>query len=109
MTDSLEGYVEKINQWGIDRNITPEGGATAKAQMEKAAEEMIEWFIAYGENSPEDRVDAFGDILVCLIQAMRLSGVTMEYCLSIAWAEIKDRKGTMIKGKFVKEDLCKHR
>lgn len=37
-------------------------------------------------------------------------GTTPEACLQTAWDEIKDRKGCMIDGVFVKEaDLCKQR
>ena len=124
MNDSLETLVQKIGNWGVQRNITTLGGATPESQMHKCMEEVIEWFQAEhrleflcnnrGKLQHEcyesfeyaafyDGLDAFGDILVCLIQAMRLSNVSMQDCLSHAWEQIKDRKGTMVNGKFVKE------
>lgn len=124
MSDSLETLVQKIDNWGIQRNITALGGATPESQMYKCMEEVIEWFQAehtleflinnrgelqhecyesFEYEASNDGIDAFGDILVCLIQAMRLSNVSMQDCLAHAWNQIKDRKGTMVNGKFVKE------
>lgn len=113
-----QDFVNLINQWGIDRNITAEGGATVMAQMSKMMEEFAEFLGTWDslnytkyyrlneeqlEEHKEQLADDFGDILVCLIQAMRLAGITPEQALAKAWEDIKDRKGTMINGKFVKE------
>lgn len=137
----LEDYVTAINQWGLDRNITPEGGATVMAQMSKMTEEFAEFLATYSKleevcaahdcslerlrgvlnnytgsaDISEDwellhkLEDDFGDMLVCLIQAMRLANTDMRQCLSRAWhgtptePGIKNRKGRMVDGKFVKE------
>lgn len=114
MEPKLEDFVDLINQWGLDRNITPEGGATVMAQMSKMTEEFAEFLSHYDGWCDGDLVgdkeiwqekieDDFGDMLVCLIQAMRLAGTDMETCLAKAWEDIKDRKGRMVNGKFVKE------
>lgn len=140
MHDDANSLIASINQWGLDRNITAEGGATVMAQMSKMMEEFAEFLVTYNQleevcasydctledlrdrlisyqsddqrmmelNHEEiehfrDLTDDFGDMLVCLIQAIRLAGLTPEQCLSKAWEDIKDRKGTMINGKFVKE------
>jgi NTP pyrophosphatase (non-canonical NTP hydrolase) len=122
---------DAINQWGIDRNISAEGGATVLAQMSKMQEEFAEFLVTYDKAQQESASkaiyvileraelidesesnlldikaqleDDFGDMLVCLIQAMRLAGTDMETCLAKAWVDIKDRRGTMVNGKFVKE------
>ena len=103
MPSNIENLIDQIEDWGVARNITEDGGATSKSQMHKCMEELIEWFEASALEEAESQIDAFGDMLVCLIQAMRLSHVTMEECLRHAWEQIKDRKGTMMNGKFVKE------
>ena len=118
MEPKLEDFVDLINQWGIDRNITAEGGATVMAQMSKMMEEFAEFlgtwdslnYTKYYELSEEQLEehktqleDDFGDMLVCLIQAMRLAGTDMRTCLAKSWEDIKDRKGRMENGKFVKE------
>lgn len=127
----LDTYFDLISQWGIDRNITAEGGATVMAQMSKMTEEFAEFLgtwakvetcalevgdaldyvdtvveapqYAYERALKESIEDDFGDMLVCLIQAMRLAGTDMRTCLAKAWDDIKDRKGRMENGKFVKE------
>lgn len=161
---TVENLINLIYQWGIDRNITPKGGATATSQISKAAEELVELIIAINSHNLEGVKDGVGDFLVCLAQAYRIAGhdaalvalvienaqaeipekgkalelinaelinmvepayfehMKLESLLKImqllkscvytweikdglehAWNEIKDRKGTMIDGKFVKE------
>ena len=130
-----QDFVNLINQWGVDRNITAEGGATVMAQMSKMMEEFAEFLVTYNQleevcaahdctledlrlvleqyNGTADTSegwellhkleDDFGDILVCLIQAIRLARTKPEACLAKAWKDIRHRKGSMINGKFVKE------
>lgn len=105
---SVPELIRLINQWGIDRNITKEGGVSALKQVSKLLEEAGETVSALADESEgidatDDLRDAYGDMLVCIIQAVRLSGMTIQECLSAAYEEIKDRKGTMVNGKFVKE------
>ena len=45
-----------------------------------------------------------GDMLVVLINIMERNKITMEECLAVAYMDIKDRKGKMIDGIFVKEE-----
>lgn len=118
-----------IDDWGVARNITAEGGATALAQVSKLLEETAEcigtlnqmyimhvptmesmevWPSMTAEDYEYQKLrkqlaDDYGDMLVCIVQAVRLSGLTLEECLEKAWDDIKDRRGTMVAGKFVKE------
>jgi len=41
--------------------------------------------------------------MVVLINIMVRNNLTMEECLSVAYDDIKDRKGRMVDGIFVKE------
>lgn len=45
----------------------------------------------------------FAYALYCLIKISNEYGLTLESCVQAAWDEIKDRKGRMIDGVFVKE------
>ena len=47
--------------------------------------------------------DDVGDVMVCLIHVARLIDSDMGKCLSISYNDIKDRKGRMVDGVFVKE------
>ena len=42
-------------------------------------------------------------MMVVLINIMTSNGLSMEECLQVAYDDIKDRKGKMINGVFVKE------
>ena len=44
-----------------------------------------------------------GDMIVVLINIAERNNITIEDCLEQAWNDIKDRKGKMIDGIFVKE------
>lgn len=97
---TVAGLVEDIGKWAEARNITAQGGATSYTQIPKLIEEVNEFRDA--ETEEEAKLE-FGDILVVCIQIARLRGLDMVECLGLAYDKIKDRKGTMIDGRFVKE------
>lgn len=101
--DYVEDLVLQIQAWAIERNITTAGGATALSQMKKLREEVEELGEGLEEDDRTKVVDGVGDAMVVLIQICRLYGLTLEECLAHAYGEIKDRKGKMINGVFVKE------
>ena len=51
----------------------------------------------------KDIRDDIGDMMVVLINIMVRNKLTMKDCLEVAYNDIKDRKGKMIDGIFVKE------
>lgn len=95
--------IDNVFSWGIERNMTSAGGATALAQITKLKEEVGELEEALIGSNAEKIVDGIGDALVVLIQISRLSGYGLYDCLAHSWNEIKDRKGRMIAGIFVKQ------
>lgn len=97
----LKVLIDNVCTWGFERNITAEGGATALSQTKKMAEELQEFIDAKTE---KERIDALGDMFVVLIQMHRLAGYTLEHTLEAAWLEIKDRRGHMEKGVFIKDE-----
>lgn len=92
--------VNSIYEWGIARNITAEGGATSYTQIPKLIEEVYEFRDATSE---EEAKLEFGDILVVCIQIARLRGLDMVECLDLAYTKIKDRKGRLENGVFIKD------
>ena len=48
--------------------------------------------------------DSIGDVFVVLTIIAAQMGWSIEECVQAAYAEIKDRKGRMIQGVFVKEE-----
>src|SRR5690606_872733 len=92
---------EKIEDWAKDRNLIE--GSSTHAQMLKLTEEVGELAGAIAKNRLDDANDAVGDCVVVLTILAKQIGVDIEDCISGAYAEIKDRKGRMVDGVFVKE------
>lgn len=135
-------FKENVEEWARVRGIYDQ--STEAHQQAKALEEIGEYLTA---ETDEERMDAIGDIAVCIVNAAKLDGQSVriefnddlegiedigdiaysiihheyglalvelsilsfsdtrrniELCLEKAWNEIKDRKGMMIDGKYVK-------
>jgi NTP pyrophosphatase (non-canonical NTP hydrolase) len=97
----MQELIEKIEQWAEDRNII--AGATPRKQAEKTMEECLELLDAVTNNDLPEVVDAIGDIVVTLVIQARMQGIDFVECVESAYNVIKDRKGKLIDGKFVKE------
>ena len=95
----LQQLVCNIANWHHDRNLVD--GATDQAQYVKLIEEAGE--LAGNIARGRDIRDDLGDMLVVMINIMERNGLTMEQCLDMAWHDIKDRKGRMVDGFFIKE------
>lgn len=91
-----------VEEWADVRDIYKL--STGSAQLFKAVEEIGELCGAEVKNDMNKKKDGIGDVIVCLINYAKMNGLTMEECFSVAWNEIKDRRGFMIEGgAFVKE------
>lgn len=56
------------------------------------------------DNALDELMDGVGDTLVVLAIICAGQGLDLRECLKYAYYQIKDRKGRMINGKFVKEE-----
>lgn len=92
--------IEKIKQWVIDRNLQTQN---PKIQMCKVIEELGELAKAINKGSTREQMDGIGDVVVTLICISLQLGLDFDSCIEIAYNEIKDRKGKLIDGTFVKE------
>lgn len=97
----MDDLLRKVEQWAADRNLIL--GSTPEAQLKKLYEEVGEIEDALLDGDNEALVDGIGDCLVVLTILAKMTGYTAEYCLGEAYSEIKDRKGKMHQGVFVKE------
>ena len=93
---------EQIREWATERGLYEKGDS--KTQMVKLMEELGETAKAILKEDEEEIVDGLGDILVVLINLSHLCGYPLEHCLSSAYNEIKNRKGSMKGGTFVKDE-----
>ena len=96
---NLKEYVDLVHQWHEDRNLID--GSTDKDQVLKLIQELGE--LSDNVCKQKDIRDDIGDLLVVIINILARHGLEMEECLAVAWEDIKDRKGKMIDGIFVKE------
>ena len=95
----LVTLTEKVKQWHHDRNLID--GATDKDQYMKLIQEAGE--LSDNICKGNDIADDIGDMMVVLINIAERNKLTMTHCLEVAWDDIKDRKGRMVDGVFVKE------
>jgi len=97
----MKQLIQKIEKWAEDRNIIH--GSDPIKQAEKTVEECEELMEAVAENNRPEIIDAIGDIVVTLVLQCRMQGLDFVECVESAYDTIKDRKGKMINGKFVKD------
>ena len=96
----MTNLIEKIQDWVSDRNLETQD---PRIQMCKTVEELGELANAINKGNKADAMDGIGDVMVTLICISMQLGVDFNECLKIAYNEIKDRKGKMVNGMFVKE------
>jgi NTP pyrophosphatase (non-canonical NTP hydrolase) len=91
-----------IRQWASERGIYTSGDA--KTQCLKLQEEVGELSSAILKNNEQEIIDAIGDCVVVLTNLAVMKNLNIEDCIEAAYNEIKNRKGSMQNGTFVKED-----
>ena len=96
---TLSYFIDNVVQWHHDRNLID--GSTDKDQTLKLLQELGE--LSDSVCKGKDIKDDIGDMLVVMLNITTRNGVTLSECLARAWDDIKDRKGKMIDGIFVKE------
>ena len=99
MDYSLEDLEQLIVQWHEDRNLIK--GSTDKDQFLKLIQECGE--LSDNLCKGNDIRDDIGDIIVVLINIARRNNLSLQECMKVAYLDIKDRKGQMVDGVFVKE------
>lgn len=90
-----------IRGWAHQRNLII--GSTPEKQTVKLLEEVGELAAGVARNDGAKIMDGIGDAVVVLTILAEMYGVTIESCIQMAYDEIKDRKGKMVNGVFVKE------
>ena len=104
--DGIAELIDKVNDWADERNLKQ---ADPKIQWMRITEEVgeIRDVLLKPTKFTEPQValkDAIGDTLVTIIVLAHQLDLDVTECLSIAYEEIKNRKGKMVNGTFVKEE-----
>ncbi|KAF3301459.1 hypothetical protein FPV23_03750 [Carnobacterium sp. PL17RED31] len=107
----MNELIKKVEQWFVDRNLDSLEGS---GQLVKLQEEVDELKESYWKSQIVDEriekqfrineIDAVGGTLVVLIGYCMQRDIDIQEALETAYAEIKDRKGKVINGIFVKEE-----
>ena len=90
-----------IRIWAKEKGIYEKGDS--KTQYVKLIEEVGELAKALLKNDKPEIIDAIGDIVVVLTNLAKLENLLIEDCIVSAYDVIKNRKGKMENGTFVKE------
>lgn len=91
-----------IIRWSEARRIIP--NSTPETQLLKAISELGELADATIKKEPAKIRDGVGDVMVCLVNYCALQDINLVDCMKEAYAEIKDRKGTLMpNGVFIKD------
>lgn len=96
-----EDITELIKKWATDRNVAD---GDTKSQMVKLLEEAGELAEGINKNKQELIIDSIGDVYVVLVILCMQLGLDINDCIKAAYEEIKDRKGKLVNGLFVKEE-----
>ena len=95
---AINDHVKNIAQWHHDRNPIDGSDDNPIAKLIQEAGELSD-NICKGNDISDD----IGDMIVVLINIAERNNPTIDECLAKAWDDIKDPKGKMIDGVFVKE------
>ena len=102
MTNQLtvDQLIKQVEQWSKDKDLH---NGNPDRQALKFYEEAGEVGAALSRGNLEALKDGIGDTVVTLIILAQQHDMTLQECLQYAYDEIKDRKGEMRNGTFVKE------
>jgi NTP pyrophosphatase (non-canonical NTP hydrolase) len=96
----LKNEFDPIRTWAKEKGIYENGDT--KTQCLKLLEEAGELAKSILKNDNEEFIDAIGDCVIVLTNLATLNGYTIEDCINSAYEVIKNRKGEMKNGTFVK-------
>lgn len=102
--NTFSELINKVNDWAVSHGLDKGNPKTEWMKVTEEVGEIRDVFL-----KPHDFVDpewslkdAIGDSIVTLIVLCLQLGYDVEECLTIAYNDIKDRKGVMIDDNFVK-------
>lgn len=112
----MNDLIGKVEQWFVDRNLDSLDGSGQLTKLQEEVDELKQafWQTQVIDNMDEaikvrgEEIDAVGDALVVLIGYCMQRDIDIKEALETAYVEIKDRKGKVINGIFVKEEDLKN-
>ena len=95
-----EDITELIRKWAIERDLQ---SGNPKAQMLELLKELVELGNNIDKLGKGQIIESIGDFYVGLVVLCMQLDLDINDCIKAAYEEIKDRKGKMVDGIFVKE------
>lgn len=95
-------FEKLVLDWAKERGILEQ--SSAEKQLAKLNEEFVELALAIAKYDYAEIKDAIGDMQVVLAIIAHMKFTNLAECQITAWDSIKDRKGVMVDGIFVKEN-----
>ncbi|MBK5898646.1 MazG-like family protein [Catonella massiliensis] len=96
-----EDITDLIKKWAADRNLNM---GDPKAQVIEIVKELVELANGIDKGKEGQIIKHIGGMYVVLVVLCMQLGFDINDCIRVAYDEIKDRKGKMINGLFVKEE-----
>ena len=96
----MDNTTDLIKQWAVARNLHT---ADPNKQMLKLVEEFGELGEGMAKGRPEVIKDSLGDMYVVMTILAMQQDIDITECIHMAYNEIKDRKGEMRDGVFIKQ------
>lgn len=97
---TMQTLTNNIRNWAIYRGLDE---ADPNKQMLKLMEEVGEIAAGLARGNTDEVKDGIGDVQVVITILAAQLGTSIEECTQLAYDEIKERKGKMVNGVFVKE------
>ena len=99
--ENMDDLIAAIEAWGEDKGILP--NPDSYAQYAKTREECDELYWGVIRKDADEVRDAVGDVVVTLIMQCGAWDFTFQEAVESAYNVIKQRKGRMVNGQFIKE------
>lgn len=99
---NMAALTNLIKVWADERNLL--GPENTSKQFMKLSEEQGELSGAIARDDKEKIKDSLGDTFVVLTILAEKLGFSLVDCVNYAYEQIKDRKGEMHDGVFIKQE-----
>lgn len=96
---NMNELIKKVEEWSKNKGLD---ATESSKQFLKVSEEVGEVAAALARDDKDELRDGIGDVVVTLIILAQQNDMDLYECLNQAYTEIKDRKGKMVNGVFVK-------
>jgi NTP pyrophosphatase (non-canonical NTP hydrolase) len=99
--ENIYTTLKRIVDWAYERNLVD--GSMPKDQLAKLIQELGEVSDAICKDDRHNLIEEIGDMIVVLTILCEMYDINIPECAEAAYNKIKDRKGVMFDGVFVKE------